>query len=242
MTAASVNGMATADRVDRRRNRWANHNVERRRHILDAAVAVIEDEPPGAEIHVQQIATKAGLVRTVVYRHFDGRADLNRAVQAHITAMIRESVESQLTLDGSVEDIIERTITSFISWVAEHPNLYLTAERELGDGSPGELLDLLQSVADRTKGIIRFGAELLGHRFTELELATLDAAVFGIIGQVRGTVGAWIRRPDRIPKPQVLVDLLCRSIWYQVDAMARSLDLHVDPSVPLRQLLADAPT
>ena len=39
--------------VDGRGERWAAHREERRTHILDAAIAVIEREPVGAEIHVQ---------------------------------------------------------------------------------------------------------------------------------------------------------------------------------------------
>ena len=71
-------------RPDGRQARWDRHNQERRQRILDAAIAVVESGEPGAEVHVQQIAEQAGLSRTVVYRHFADRSDLDRAVQTAI--------------------------------------------------------------------------------------------------------------------------------------------------------------
>ncbi len=71
---------------DGRQARWDKHNQARRQAILDAALAVVEAGAPGAEFHVQQIADRAGLSRTVVYRHFADRADLDQAVQTEMLA------------------------------------------------------------------------------------------------------------------------------------------------------------
>ena len=67
-----------AGKTDGRQLRWDSHNQARRQHILDAAIDVLADSEPGAEVHVQQIADRAGLSRTVVYRHFADRADLDK--------------------------------------------------------------------------------------------------------------------------------------------------------------------
>ena len=67
---------------DGRQARWDKHNQQRRLSILDAALEVLEAEPPGADFHVQQIAAHAGLNRTVVYRHFTDRADLDASIEA----------------------------------------------------------------------------------------------------------------------------------------------------------------
>ena len=70
--------MAESERRDGRQARWERHNQQRRRQIIDAAIEVIEEAGPGGELHVQQIATRAGVNRTVVYRYFEDRADLDR--------------------------------------------------------------------------------------------------------------------------------------------------------------------
>jgi AcrR family transcriptional regulator len=224
-------------RIDGRASRWDDHRAERRQHVIDAAVRVIEASPPGAEVKVQQIADEAGMVRTVVYRHFEGRADLQRAVQAHIVGEILRTVNDALTMEGSINDIIDRTLEGFVNWVDAHPNLYLTAESELGDGQQSLLADAMQNIADRIMAIVFIGGELLGHDFSDDDRTELDAIVFGLIGQVRGTFGHWLRRPEREPSPAVLRAILARSIWVQLDSHIRTRGLILDPTVPLDQLL-----
>ncbi len=240
MSRAAILRGVPLPRVDGRDARWDKHRAARRLHVLDAAVAVIEASPPGAEINVQQIADEAGIVRTVVYRYFEGRADLQRAVQGHVIAKMTESIYGGLNLDGSIEDIIDRSVGGFVGWVAQHPKLYVAADRELGDGQESQIVGVLQEIADRITAIIVFGAEMLGTSLDADDRAALDAVVFGIIGQVRGTVGYWVRRADRKPEPRVLALLLHKSIWLQIDAQARAFGVDLDPTVPLRQMLASS--
>src|ERR1041384_8250665 len=97
-------------RPDGRQLRWDKHNQARRQTILDAAVAVLEETEPGEDIHVQQIAQRAGLSRTVVYRHFTDRADLDQAVQTDILEMLAGDLLPEVTLDGTIEEIIQRIV------------------------------------------------------------------------------------------------------------------------------------
>lgn len=222
--------------------RWDDHNAERRKQVLDAAVAVIEGLPAGAEVKVQQIADRAGLVRTVVYRHFDGRADLNRALQAHVVGMMRAEVEPKMTFDGTISEIITRIVSAYVGWAAAHPNLYLMIERELGDGVPSEMVAALQAATESLAGLIRAGADVLGVRFDAATSAHVDLLVVGIIGQVRGTVSHWIRRQERGTEPTGLATLLSKSIWFQIDGFARTLGATLEPDLPVSQLARYART
>jgi AcrR family transcriptional regulator len=222
--------------ADGRQSRWDDHNAERRILVLEAAVALIEQLPSGSEIHVQQIAEKAGLIRTVVYRHFNGRADLNRAVQAHIVSKARDAVASGVVLSGTTVEMIQRIVGSYVDWVAEHPTLHEVAERALGDGLPGELDLAIRSATDRFSTLIRTGAKLLGITLDDAQTAALDLLVVGLIGQVRGTVGLWIRRPERLPSERELTTLLSQWIWFQIDGQAKALGVALDPTVSLEQL------
>lgn len=57
--------------------RWEQHNAERRGHILQAAVALLEESPPGAEISMVRIAERAGVAKSVMYRQFAGKDELD---------------------------------------------------------------------------------------------------------------------------------------------------------------------
>src|SRR5918994_2066962 len=109
---------------DGRQARWDKHNQERRQVILDAAVAVVEAGEPGAEFHVQQIAERAGINRSVVYRHFTDRADLDHAILVEIVEGVMEQLLPALTLDGTVRDIIDRIVVAYVDWAASHPALH----------------------------------------------------------------------------------------------------------------------
>ena len=112
---------ASVKSPDGRQARWDKHNQERRQVILDAAIAVIETAEPGAEFHVHQIAEQAGLNRSVVYRHFADRADLDHAILVEIVEGVMDRLLPALTLDGTVREIIHRIVFAYVDWAAAHP-------------------------------------------------------------------------------------------------------------------------
>jgi AcrR family transcriptional regulator len=234
---ATTLGRVKLPQIDGRASRWDEHRAERRQHVIDAAIRVIEASPPGAEFKVQQIADEADMVRTVLYRHFDGRADLQRAVQEHIVSTIVGTVSDDLTMEGSIDDLIQRTLSHLVDWVDAHPNLYLAAESELGDGQASLLAAAMQDVAERVMAIVYVGGALLGYEFSKDDRSELDAVVFGVIGLVRGTLGHWVRTPKREPRAAVLTSIMARSIWVQIDAHISARGIVLDPMVPLEVLL-----
>lgn len=206
--------------------------------MLLAAVALLEEQPLGSELRVQQIAERAGLVRTVVYRLFSNRLDLNRAVQQHIVGMIREQLDSTLVLSGSIEQIVGGVVGGYVSWVAEHPQLHEMAQRALGDGLPGELDLAVDNLGSDIASLFQAGAVMLGQQLDDDQIATLDVLVVGLIGQVRGSVNQWVRRRERTMSARTLAHLLSRWIWFQIDGQAREIGVELDPTVPVDELAA----
>jgi AcrR family transcriptional regulator len=233
-----VSGDEVSGRADGRRARWEQHNSERRRQILDAAVAVLESSPPGAEIHVRQIADRAGVGRPVVYRYFSDRADLDRAVQAHVLDMLRDAVAAQVSLSGTVEQIIRRIVGGYVGWAATHPALHRVAEQDRSGGSDvGELEVVVKQIVDLVAELFTTAMELLHVELDEDDLAALDPLIFGLVGQVFGAVRRWLWRPERKPSADVLADALARAIWHEISGLAADRGVHLDPAMPLDDLL-----
>ncbi len=218
---------------DGRQLRWAGHNEERRQHVLDAAVELLEEQPIGSELRVQQIAERAGLVRTVVYRLFSNRDELTRAVQLHIVAMLREALDRTLVLSGSIEEVIRSIVGAYVDWVGEHPQLHDMAQRALADGQPGELDRAVDEIGSDISSLFQAGAGLLEYQLDDDQLATLDILVVGLLGQVRGSVNQWVRRPERTMSAGALTSMLSRWIWYQIDGQSRELGIVLDPTAPV---------
>jgi hypothetical protein len=144
-------------------------------------------------------------------------------------------LEENLELTGSTDEIIRSIVGSYVDWVAEHPQLHDMAERELGDGRPGELERAIDVLGEELSELLKAGAALLGNELDEDLTAMLDLLVVGLIGQVRGAVNQWVRRPERTPSAKTLTTLLSRWIWYQIDGQARALGVVVDPARPIEQ-------
>jgi AcrR family transcriptional regulator len=209
--------------------------------ILDAAVRLVEDQPPGAEIHVRQIAERAGVGRAVVYRYFADRADLDRAVQEHVLEQLRDAVAAEVSLNGTIEQIIRRIVGGYVEWAAAHPALHRLAERDLPTGSDEGALELvIKQIVDLVSELFTSAIELLHVELDQDDLATLDPLIFGLVGQVFGAVRRWLWRADRAPAADVLADALARATWHEVAGLAADRGVHLDEAMALDELLLGA--
>jgi AcrR family transcriptional regulator len=223
---------------DGRQVRWDRHNQERRSTILAAAIGVVEASEPGAEVHVQQIAERAGLSRTVVYRHFTDRADLDRAVQAEILDGLWAELLPAVTLDGTIIEIIERVVSTYVGWAVAHPALHRLAERDSSGDGGGPLQQGLERIAGQVVDLITTATQLLELDLDDDQRAGLDPLVFAIVGAVFSAVRRWMSLPARTPAAPVLVGLVTQTVWHILDGHARSLGVVLDPHRPVQELFA----
>lgn len=234
--------MASAHKSpDGRQARWDKHNQERRRVIIDAAIAELEAADQGAEVHVQQIAERAGLSRTVVYRHFQDRSDLDAAVQGAALEMLTAELLPSLSLDGTISDIIHRIVGTYVRWTLEHQELHRFSERELvGVSGISPLQRAVVEIASQVEALILVGAKQVGADIEEHYEDALDPLVFALVGAVFGGVRRWLSRTNRRPDTDALIDLLSDSVWFLIDGHARQIGLVLDPLVQIEELFAAA--
>ena len=223
---------ATAGR-DGRQQRWAKHNEERRQQIIDAAIAVVEENEPAAEFHVQQIAERAGLNRTVVYRHFADRADLDRAIQTEILDELIDLLLPAVALDGTINEIITRIVSAYVEWTETHPALHRFAEAQSGTTLEMGMSKIAASLVE----VLEAAVELLGVELSDDEKAAIDPLAHGLVGAVLGAVRRWVTREPREPSSERVSALLAESVWYLIDGHARRFGLELDPDVPVEELL-----
>jgi AcrR family transcriptional regulator len=228
-------------RPDGRQLRWNKHNQARRRTILDAAIAVLEDSEPGEDIHVQQIAQRAGLSRTVVYRHFSDRADLDQAVQAAVLEMLAGELLPEVTLDGTIEEIIRRIVGTYVHWTVAHPSLHRFAEHDVPGASGSSALEVaVVQIAGQVEELITLGAARLGVELGADEADSLDPLVFGLVGTAFGATRRWLARAERRPDTDEFVKLVSDSVWHIIDGHARRLGIGLDPHVSVESLFTAA--
>ncbi len=228
--------MAAPASSDGRQERWRQHNQDRRERIIAAALEVIEEEPPGADVRVQQIAERAGLSRSVLYRHFEDRADLDRAVQEAIVNDIASRLIPAMNLQGTAPEIIERIVGTYVSWAAAHPALHRVADHETDDLT-GPLERGLERIASQVSTVIATAILALGAEPSDEEAAALDPLVYGLVGAVFGSVRRWLHRPERVLTEERLASTVSRSVWFVIAGHARDLGIEIDADSRLDELI-----
>jgi AcrR family transcriptional regulator len=229
---------------DGRQARWDQHKEERRRQIIDAAIAAVEESGPGAEVHVQQIAERAGLSRTVVYRHFEDRADLDRAVQTKILDDFWAELMPRITLAGTVPEIVERAVGTYVHWAAAHPALHLLADHDAAgsgrhDAGAGPLEAGLERLARQIAQVVQAGAVALGGELSDEDRACFDPLAYGMIGAVFSSVRRWLTHRDASLSPDAIISLISQTLWFGIDGHARRFGLAIDPTRPVEDIAGD---
>ncbi len=229
-------GSGRSKRIDGRQLRWQRHNEKRRQVILDAAVDVLGQHRPGEEIHVQEIADKAGLSRTVVYRHFDDRSDLDLAVQREICARVGDAVLPAVSFAGSPYDIIRRIVDAYAHWAVDHPTLMRFVERDLPGVDAKPIDEELEQIAAQIEVLMNAVVELLGAELSEDDRDALVPWVFALVGGCFHGVRRWTARDELRPSREQFVDLMAQAIWFQIDGLCRSRGIEL-PTGPVEELI-----
>jgi AcrR family transcriptional regulator len=208
---------------DGRSTRWDPHRRQRRITIIEAAIAAIEEHGPDAL--TAQIAEKAGVPRTHVYRHFDGKQALDLAVARYAARQIGQSIRSGLVMPGSARSIIGGAIDQHLRWVDAHPNLYrFLAQHAYTVGTTGA------PAADDAKAAFAVELAALLQRYMamfDLDTAPAERLIIGIVGMVDSTAAWWLEHRE-VPGAELTAQLT-EQVWLLIDHMARDQGLELDP-------------
>jgi AcrR family transcriptional regulator len=212
---------------DGRSTRWDPHRRERRLAIITAAIAAIEKHGP--DVLTGRIAENAGVPRTHVYRHFDGKQALDLAVSRHVAAQIAAQLRAGLATSGSPREIISASISQHLGWIEAHPNLYrFLAQHSYAVSATGS-----PAVDDAKAAFAGELTSLLSGYMRMLNMDTAPAArvSVGVVGMVDATAAWWLEHRD--VSREELTAALTEQVWLIIDHAARSLGVTIDPSVPL---------
>ncbi len=214
---------------DGRVTRWDDHKARRREAILDAAVDAVVASGP--DLSVQEIAQRAGLPRSVVYRIFADRADLDEQLRARIVDQLIARLTPTLDPRGTIEEAIKQGVDAYISWIVEYPQLH----QFLSIGSRSHRT-VGSRVVTETKTAValqvtRIATGLLIRNRASADIA--ESLAFGLVGLVDASVNRWLANPDHAIDATRLADFLQTSIWHVVDGTAAQIGLHLEPTMQM---------
>ncbi|MFI7666902.1 TetR/AcrR family transcriptional regulator [Nocardia sp. NPDC049526] len=219
---------------DGRSTRWHGHKARRRADVIDAAITVIEAQ--GVEVSVQAIADRLHLPRPVVYRHFDGRADLDEQIRQEILNSLLTALMPTLQPDGTLRDAVRGAIGTYVGWVERHPNLH----RFLGDATPlGDSSQALTGARNRIGGRLADMFAISLARFG-IDPNRARPMAFGIIGFVDGFVNNWRSDAGTTLSCDQVEGILTESVLALFEGNARSLGVPLERDTIVKDLLSRA--
>lgn len=198
----AVNAM-TARSGDGRSRRWDAHRAQRRAELVGAAIDAIERHGP--DVRTGQIADVAGLPRPKLYRHFDGKADLQRAVVERAGELLLAELAPIWQPRGRPAEMISAAVGAHLRWLHDHPNLYryvLRCSRERRPGSTDTAADIRATIAGHV-------VVLLTSPATPVTVAPAVAAPLaaGLVGLVDAAADQWLDDPGGLSRAELTEQL-----------------------------------
>ena len=183
----------------------------------------------GPGVSVADIAAEAGITKPVLYRHFDDRADLHRAVGHEAAALLMARIAPELMKNREPKEHIRGVIDGFLSGVEDEPQLWRFVVHNPGEHTPGAEVvdDVRQTIASLLSSLI--GERLRG---AGLDPGGAEAWAIGLVGMVQSAGDWWLERQTM--SRLAVTDYLTTLIWGGIAGVLGAAT--TAPSAPLRLL------
>ncbi|APE38343.1 TetR family transcriptional regulator [Nocardia mangyaensis] len=227
----------TAERADGRASRWDRHRADRRERILAAALDAVQAE--GASVGVQEIADRAQVPRSVLYRLFKDRQDLDEQLRVRILDDLMAVLAPTLNPEGTVAEAIARSVDTYVGWIAANPRLHYF----IGAGSPGTRRHNSPIVSGTKIAIAGTVKEVFENalRAQSAPVTIAEPMAFGLVGFVDSSVNRWLSQSMQPLDAAELSSYLQEAIWAIIDSSLRKAGVMLNPLTPIADLVAAAP-
>ncbi len=196
------------------RRRSSHEVLERREAFLDAAIAVVRREGPGASM--ESMAKEAGVTKPILYRVFGDRDGLLHALGERFATELTDVLTT--ALGGAPvgwEDprgVVRATIDAYVGLIERDPQLYRFLTERLASSPDRPIPGLVHEVS-------RLVAVVMGDRLRAIgaDSGAAEPWAYAIVGMVNLAGDWWVDR--RTIARDTLVDYLVALVWEGLGAL-----------------------
>lgn len=215
--------------MDGRATRWAAHNDAQRERIVAAAIALYDEG--NAAPSLQEIGARAGLARSVIYRQFADRRDLDSAVRSDVLAQLWAQLSPHFSVEGSPQATLRTVLQLYVDWASAHPRLHHLVDLDLDESGP--LQHGLDQISAAVVDLMVTWFRAVGAEVTEADVIATDPLAHGVVGLIHATVRRWVDQGCTVPKASYLVELMTEMVWAMVESRAQAYGITADPHAVL---------
>ena len=157
---------------------------------------------------VDELASRAGVTKPILYRYFDDRAGLYRAVARATLDRLMADLQAALAQPTEPRQLLTEVIDAYLTFIEREPQLY----RFLMQRAVVEQAEAQVTISHFIRDVGRAVSHTMGDRLRAAgaDAAAAEAWAYGVVGMVQLAGDWWLeRRP--MPRPRLvayLVDLL----------------------------------
>lgn len=192
---------------DGRSIRWAQHREERRKSLVDATIRAIRLH--GAGVGMDDVAAVAGTSKTVIYRHFDDRAGLYRAVAQRVDERVVGDVSAAIGRSSGAgtdpRELIASTLDAYLALVESDTELYRFVVNRPMSGRPLTDDPVGATVGHVTDELTRLLQSSMASPDVDPGRARMWAVA--LVGSVQAVADDWLATPGRAPRAELVADL-----------------------------------
>jgi AcrR family transcriptional regulator len=188
--------------TDGRTTRWVGHREQRRAAFVAAALAVIERDGPAAT--VDQIAAELDVTRQALYRQFDDRADLDRAIAQAAAEQLIAALLPAIDLTGDIPSSIRSALVAYLDHVQQHLSTYRFVRAHEADPGDSAVRQVKDTVGSRVAAIAR---DYLVETGTA-PAALADSFATGVVGMADAVISRWLDAPGQLTREDVVEHLV----------------------------------
>lgn len=214
--------------MDGRATRWAAHNDAQRERIVAAAIALYDEGNTAPSL--QDISARAGLARSVLYRHFEDRRALDQAVRRTVLAQLWAAFTPYLAVMEAPQATLRGILVTYVDWAAKHPRLHHLVDLDLDESGP--LQHGLDQIATALVELLVTWFRSVDAEISDIDALAADPLAHGVVGLIHATVRRWVEQGCTVPKAHILVDLMTEMVWAMLQARARAFGITLDPDAP----------
>ena len=176
---------------------------------------------------VEEIATRAGVTKPVVYEHFGGKEGLYAVVVDRAIQDILTTITTALQAPAGIRTLMERAVLALFDFMEASPSSFEVLVRSSpswhGDGSAASLMS---AIAVRVE-------ELFEATFEEHGFDAAPAPVYAqtLIGSIALTGVWWIHHEDR-PNKEFVAAHMINLMWNGLHGLEKHPDLSSRPAPP----------
>ena len=171
---------------------------------------------------MDEIAAEAGTSKTVIYRHFEDKAGLYRAVAARIDQRVVRKVGASLAAaaapGGDLRELIASTVDAYLSLVESDAEVYRFVVRRPLVERPLTVDPVEETASQVVAQLTRVLASSLEGADRDPRSARVWA--LALVGSVQAVADDWLRSTERQSRARV-VTALTELVW---DGLAGALE------------------